>query len=135
MGTYSLGQDNIKQLAGNSCGLPDYVYVETNPLSGVLRVSPDQPVNATPGTRVRKPNEAEESPDAYLRAKMDGFGRDGCRQVTEPIPVNRTGHRQTSSAESERLSGEATSRLRPAPVSCAPSGTTCRNERSTGTFR
>ncbi|GAA0565334.1 arabinosyltransferase domain-containing protein [Saccharopolyspora erythraea] len=134
-GTYSLGQDNIKQLAGNSCGLPDYVYVETNPLSGVLRVSPDQPVNATPGTRVRKPNEAEESPDAYLRAKMDGFGRDGCRQVTEPIPVNRTGHRQTSSAESERLSGEATSRLRPAPVSCAPSGTTCRNERSTGTFR
>ena len=39
--TYSLGKDNVAQLAGHSCGLSDYVQVEPNPARDVLTVAPD----------------------------------------------------------------------------------------------
>ncbi|EQD85267.1 arabinosyltransferase domain-containing protein [Saccharopolyspora erythraea] len=76
-GGYSLGMDNIRQLTGSSCGLSDYVYVETNPRAGLLTVSADQPTVATPGTRVPGHDPDRETPDHYLRAAMHGFGRDG----------------------------------------------------------
>ncbi|MGW1675861.1 arabinosyltransferase domain-containing protein [Saccharopolyspora sp. NPDC002376] len=43
---YSLGADNVKQLAGQSCGLSDYVDIETDPRNGVLAVSEHQPRSA-----------------------------------------------------------------------------------------
>lgn len=53
--SYSLGKDDIAQLTGASCGLSDYVYVEKDPLAGVL-----VPV-----------------PGANNQATMTGFHRDG----------------------------------------------------------
>ncbi|GAB3285959.1 arabinosyltransferase domain-containing protein [Parasphingorhabdus pacifica] len=80
-GSYSLGADNVKQLAGSSCGLSDYVYVETNPKQGMLGVSPEQPATAAPALdEVPVPPERledEETPDGYLGAKMEGFNRSG----------------------------------------------------------
>ena len=76
-GSYSLGQDNIRQLTGTSCGLSDYVYVETNPRGGMLAPSAQQPQSAAPGTKVPKRNQATENADAYLRGKVEGFRRDG----------------------------------------------------------
>ena len=75
--SYSLGQDNLKQLSGSSCGLSDYVYVEKDPLAGVLTVSPNQPVVAAPGTTVPKNDADKEQPNDYLKAKMEGFQRNG----------------------------------------------------------
>ncbi|GAA0527753.1 arabinosyltransferase domain-containing protein [Saccharopolyspora thermophila] len=40
---YSLGADNVRQLIGTSCGLSDYVEVETDPRRGMLAVSREQP--------------------------------------------------------------------------------------------
>ncbi|MEV5537509.1 arabinosyltransferase domain-containing protein [Saccharopolyspora shandongensis] len=81
-GSYSLGSDNIKQIVGSSCGLSDYVYVETNPQSGMLRVSGEQPGNAAPSedTDIGIPPkrlEGKEDADQYMRAKMVGFNRPG----------------------------------------------------------
>lgn len=77
-GGYSLGADNVKQLAGQSCGLSDYVYVETNPMAGVLRPSPQQPTVAAPGTEVPESGiDEEEQPNDYLRARNEGFSRPG----------------------------------------------------------
>jgi arabinosyltransferase C len=76
-GSYSVGGDNIKQLAGSSCGLSDYVYVETNPKAGMLTVSPHQPAVAVPGTKVPPRLEDKETSNDYLRAKLQGFGRPG----------------------------------------------------------
>ncbi|MEY8039501.1 arabinosyltransferase domain-containing protein [Saccharopolyspora cebuensis] len=81
-GSYSLGADNIKQLVGSSCGLSDYIYVETNPQSGMLRVAPEQPATAAPS---RDPDigmpperlEGRENADEYLGAKLVGFNRPG----------------------------------------------------------
>ncbi|GAA4840875.1 arabinosyltransferase domain-containing protein [Saccharopolyspora rosea] len=81
-GSYSMGADNIKQIMGSSCGLSDYVYVETNPLAGMLRVSPGQPGGAAPskdpeiGMPPKRLNGKEDA-DQYLRAKMTGFNRNG----------------------------------------------------------
>ncbi|MGW1682344.1 arabinosyltransferase domain-containing protein [Saccharopolyspora sp. NPDC002376] len=75
-GSYSLGQDNVKQLVGSSCGLSDYVNVETNPSAGVLEVSPSQPATAAPGTRLPKKLH-DETPDEYLLARETGFQRPG----------------------------------------------------------
>ncbi|WP_010313485.1 arabinosyltransferase domain-containing protein [Saccharopolyspora spinosa] len=81
-GSYSLGADNIKQIVGSSCGLSDYVYVETNPQSGMLRVSGDQPGKAAPSEDKDigvppKRLEGKEDADQYMRAKMVGFNRPG----------------------------------------------------------
>ncbi|MDR7301847.1 arabinosyltransferase domain-containing protein [Haloactinomyces albus] len=76
-GSYSLGGDNIKQLLGQSCGLSDYVYVEKNPLAGMLQVSEQQPSNPVPDGYVPDRNAREESPAEYLGAKMQGFRRSG----------------------------------------------------------
>ncbi|MFR9729039.1 arabinosyltransferase domain-containing protein [Saccharopolyspora sp. MS10] len=76
-GSYSLGMDNIKQLAGSSCGLSDYVYVETDPKAGMLPVSAQQPDIAAPGFEVPKRSADEEDAGQYLGAKMEGFRRPG----------------------------------------------------------
>ncbi|GAA2789095.1 arabinosyltransferase domain-containing protein [Saccharopolyspora taberi] len=76
-GSYSLGQDNIRQLTGSSCGLSDYVYVETNPRTGMLAPSAQQPQTAVPGSKVPKRNENAENADQYLRGRTEGFRRNG----------------------------------------------------------
>ncbi|WP_344930722.1 arabinosyltransferase domain-containing protein [Saccharopolyspora gregorii] len=76
-GSYSLGMDNIKQLAGSSCGLSDYVYVETDPKAGMLPVSGQQPGSPAPAFEVPKRAKDEEDARQYLGAKMDGFRRPG----------------------------------------------------------
>lgn len=45
-GGYSLGADNVEQLAGRSCGLSDHVDIETDPRQGVLAVAAEQPRSA-----------------------------------------------------------------------------------------
>ncbi|MGW3473468.1 arabinosyltransferase domain-containing protein [Saccharopolyspora sp. NPDC000995] len=84
-GGYSLGADNIKQLAGSSCGLSDYVGVETDPRRGVLTVSPLQPAaeSAESANRRTKPKPAD-----YLSATAVGFhrfGYPGGKQWTPPF--------------------------------------------------
>lgn len=79
---YSLGMDNIRQLAGTSRGLSDYVYVESDPKQGMLTVSANQPDRAAPGTDeipvpAKQPLDRDETPDHYLQARMTGFNRDG----------------------------------------------------------
>nr|WP_244515744.1 arabinosyltransferase domain-containing protein [Actinopolyspora xinjiangensis] len=82
-GSYSLGKDSAKQLAGDSCGLSDYVYVEKNPTEGMLRVSERQP--DTPVSDMEAPDRVspEESPRDYLGAKMEGYRRDGLPSENE----------------------------------------------------
>ena len=85
-GKYSLGMDNIRQLAGTSRGLSDYVYVESDPKQGMLTVSEDQPGRAAPGTEEvpvppKQELDREETPDHYLQARMTGFNRNGLPPV------------------------------------------------------
>ncbi|WP_228717239.1 arabinosyltransferase domain-containing protein [Allosaccharopolyspora coralli] len=74
--SYSIGRDNALQLAGQSCGMSDYVQVETDPVAGVLPVSAGQPTNAAPGADVPERLRTE-SADAYLAERTEGFTRDG----------------------------------------------------------
>ncbi|GAB2740609.1 arabinosyltransferase domain-containing protein [Salinifilum aidingensis] len=80
-GSYSVGADNVQQVAGASCGLSDYVYVETNPKNSMLPVSDSQPARAAPleeDSKLDMPPsrlEEQESPDEYLQAKITGFDR------------------------------------------------------------
>ncbi|MFC7342414.1 arabinosyltransferase domain-containing protein [Saccharopolyspora griseoalba] len=81
-GSYSLGADNIKQITGYSCGLSDYIYVETNPQYGMLRVSDSQPSVAAPSQNEDvgvPPRRLEGKEDAaqYLKAKLTGFDLPG----------------------------------------------------------
>ncbi|WP_295146583.1 arabinosyltransferase domain-containing protein [Saccharopolyspora sp.] len=71
--TYNLAKDNVRQLAGSSCGLSDYVYVENDPIAGMLDPAARQPATAAPGA----PPEEDESPEQYLRGTETGFRRDG----------------------------------------------------------
>ncbi|RRO20381.1 arabinosyltransferase [Saccharopolyspora rhizosphaerae] len=66
-GSYSLGPDNVKQIAGRSCGLSDYINVEPDPRRGVLAPSPNQP---------RVPSNSAQPPD-YLQDELEGFHRFG----------------------------------------------------------
>ncbi|QUH01895.1 arabinosyltransferase domain-containing protein [Saccharopolyspora erythraea] len=79
--SYNMAQDNIRQLAGASCGLSDYVYVESDPTAGMLAVSAQQPSAAKPGgvTSV----DPEEPPETYLRTANTGFRRDGLPATAE----------------------------------------------------
>ncbi|CAL99550.1 arabinosyltransferase C [Saccharopolyspora erythraea NRRL 2338] len=84
-GSYSLGADNVKQITGSSCGLSDYVYVEANPQAGMLKVSANQPTTPAPPVSPDVPVPAKrlkdkESPEAYLKAKLEGFNRSGLPQ-------------------------------------------------------
>jgi arabinosyltransferase C len=76
-GGYSLGADNVKQLAGSSCGLSDYIGVETDPRRGVLAVSAVQP--RTESLVPTSQSTGEES-DNYLAATSTGFHRFGYPQ-------------------------------------------------------
>jgi arabinosyltransferase C len=84
-GSYSLGADNVKQLVGSSCGLSDYVYVEANPLAGMLQTSGSQPGTAVPGTELPQRLQGKESPDDYLRSIQTG----SFQRASMP-PVNGT---------------------------------------------
>lgn len=75
--SYSLGADNIRQLTGSSCGLSDYIYVESNPQAGMLTVSPTQPELAAPDLKVPRRLKDKENPTDYLGAKLEGFDRPG----------------------------------------------------------
>ncbi|MGW1678032.1 arabinosyltransferase domain-containing protein [Saccharopolyspora sp. NPDC002376] len=80
--TYNLGVDNIKQLTGSSCGLSDYIEVETDPRAGVLPVSPEQPEAAAPVTDKAMPVPPKrlvghETAEEYLKPKEVGFNRPG----------------------------------------------------------
>lgn len=76
--SYSLGWDNIRQVAGQSCGLSDYVYVETNPLAGVLTPSGAQPTAAVPGTEVpERGGEVRDEPNEYLKSRFGAFNQPG----------------------------------------------------------
>ncbi|WP_093356567.1 arabinosyltransferase domain-containing protein [Saccharopolyspora kobensis] len=70
-GGYSLGADNVKQLAGQSCGLSDYVEIETDPRRGVLRAAEDQPRSAL--NRLTGTTEGAD----YLAPTSRGFHRFG----------------------------------------------------------
>ncbi|SFS78125.1 arabinosyltransferase domain-containing protein [Saccharopolyspora flava] len=74
--SYSLGLDNVKQIAGHSCGLSDYINVEADPRRGVLTPSADQP---------RVPGDAAQPAD-YLRAEQQGFHRFGYPSSTDYLP-------------------------------------------------
>ncbi len=76
-GSYSLGGDNIKQLFGQSCGLSDYIYVEKDPMAGLVPVSRQQPTRPAPDPYVPDRNADTESPSEYLNAKLQGFRRGG----------------------------------------------------------
>lgn len=86
--SYSLGMDNIKQLTGNSCGLSDYVDVETNPQGGILQVSANQPTVAAPDTKVPRRDAELEKPNDYLKARNQGFETPG---VPPEDPANPQG--------------------------------------------
>jgi len=75
--SYSLGMDNVRQLSGSSCGMSDYVYVETDPKDGMLSVSPQQPTKAAPGLEVPEQDKDENTPDQYLGPNMKGFNQPG----------------------------------------------------------
>ncbi|WP_249124147.1 arabinosyltransferase domain-containing protein [Saccharopolyspora erythraea] len=85
-GSYSIGADNVQQLMGNSCGLSDYVYVESQPRDGVLAASPQQPSVAAPGTKVPGRKTEQEKPNDYLRAKTDGFAQPGVPSSDQAYP-------------------------------------------------
>ncbi|NHD19273.1 arabinosyltransferase [Actinopolyspora sp. BKK1] len=76
-GSYSLSWDSVRQLAGKSCGLSDYIYVEKNPLAGMLPVSENQPNNPEPDTEVPDRLSERETPQEYLGAKMEGYRHNG----------------------------------------------------------
>nr|WP_179725423.1 arabinosyltransferase domain-containing protein [Saccharopolyspora hordei] len=81
-GTYNLGVDNIKQLSGSSCGLSDYIDVETDPRASVLPVSAEQPTVAAPARDESLPVppkrlDGHETADQYLQPKETGFSRPG----------------------------------------------------------
>jgi arabinosyltransferase C len=83
--SYSLGADNIKQLVSHSCGLSDDVYVEANPLAGMLPVSASQPSVAPGG----------ETPSGYLRPVISGafqrVGQPGAAPPAAGKPPNGFG--------------------------------------------
>lgn len=79
---YNLGSDNIKQITNASCGLSDYVYAETNPQAGMLRVASTQPEVAAPSSDPSVPVPPDrlagrESAEDYLHAALEGFNRPG----------------------------------------------------------
>ncbi|GAB3688965.1 arabinosyltransferase domain-containing protein [Saccharopolyspora tripterygii] len=74
--SYSLGLDNIKQIAGRSCGLSDYIDVEADPRKGVLAPSATQP---------RVSSDPAQPPD-YLRDEQQGFHRFGYPDSAEFAP-------------------------------------------------
>ncbi|WP_258175193.1 arabinosyltransferase domain-containing protein [Actinopolyspora mortivallis] len=76
-GSYSLSWDSVRQLAGRSCGLSDYVYVEQNPLEGMLSVAGQQPRTPEPDLEVPDRLEDRETPQEYLGAKMEGYRHNG----------------------------------------------------------
>lgn len=89
--SYSPGVDNVKQLAGASCGMSDYVQVETEPKAGVLHPSARQPAQVSPSTPpelAKPPKElrSEETPAEYLRDKQEGFQRPGLPPGTGTAP-------------------------------------------------
>ncbi|MFI0463896.1 arabinosyltransferase domain-containing protein [Saccharopolyspora sp. 5N102] len=80
--SYSLSTDNVKQLTGTSCGLSDYIGVETDPQASVLPVAPDQPsvVAPTRDPAVPVPPRrlaGRETAEQYLQPKQVGFTRPG----------------------------------------------------------
>ncbi|WP_374220902.1 arabinosyltransferase domain-containing protein [Saccharopolyspora sp. HNM0986] len=75
--SYSIGLDNVRQLTGQSRGLSDSVYVETDPQDGILTAAKQQPAKAAPGFKVPKNNEDKENADQYMRPTMQGFSRPG----------------------------------------------------------
>ena len=72
--TYNLATDNVRQLAGASCGLSDSVYVESDPVAGMLAAG-QQPSGPAPGFDL--PDDEEENPQQYLGALQTGFTRGG----------------------------------------------------------
>ncbi len=68
--TYSMGADNVRQLAGASCGLSDYIQVERDPLAGVLTAGP-QPQAAAPGWT--PPPDTKANPQEWLGSTQEGF--------------------------------------------------------------
>ncbi len=84
--SYSLGADNVRQLVGSSCGLSDYVQVETDPRAGVLPVSPQQPAAAAPDLHVPQRLAGKETPAQYLAAKQDGFADPGVPPTSHVAP-------------------------------------------------
>jgi arabinosyltransferase C len=75
--TYNMGEDNAKQLAGQSCGLSDYVYVEQQPLDGVLTPEGKQPSTPAPGWDPPQTEKNQESSTSWLRPAQQGFVTDG----------------------------------------------------------
>ncbi|MFC7342217.1 arabinosyltransferase domain-containing protein [Saccharopolyspora griseoalba] len=84
--SYTLATSNINQLAGRSCGLSDYVGVETDAREGVLPVSAQQPVRAAQDVEPPKRLEGKEDADQYLRSKQEGFNDPGVPPTDEADP-------------------------------------------------
>ncbi|MGP4019016.1 arabinosyltransferase domain-containing protein [Saccharopolyspora sp. 5N708] len=103
-GGYSLGADNIEQLIGSSCGLSDYIGVETDPRRGVLTASPVQPRSA-----IRDASAASED---YLEATSAGFHRFGFPQGTAWTPPFGFGGDDAPVWGSYTQSGSGTGELR-----------------------
>lgn len=71
--TYNMGEDNVKQLLGQSCGLSDYVYAEQHPLDGMLQPDPQPPTSPAPGWQPPHDVQHEENPESWLRGAQRGF--------------------------------------------------------------
>ncbi|MCI2416438.1 arabinosyltransferase domain-containing protein [Saccharopolyspora sp. K220] len=103
-GGYSLGADNIKQLTGSSCGLSDYIGVETDPRRGMLTASPSQPRSAVRNASARS--------EDYLEASSAGFHRFGFPQAPAWTPPFGFGGDDAPVWGSYGLSDSATGELR-----------------------
>lgn len=75
--TYNMGADNIRQLAGKSCGLSDYIKVERDPKAGLLEAAPQQPQNAAPGWQVPAGADRGTTPQEWLTSTQKGFVTNG----------------------------------------------------------
>ncbi|WP_020663886.1 arabinosyltransferase domain-containing protein [Amycolatopsis benzoatilytica] len=74
--TYNMGADNVRQLAGKSCGLSDYIKVERDPKAGMLEAA-QQPLNAAPGWQPPADSGRRVSPSDWLASTQHGFVTNG----------------------------------------------------------
>ncbi|WP_412809327.1 arabinosyltransferase domain-containing protein [Saccharopolyspora sp. MS10] len=77
--TYNLATDNVRQLAGASCGLSDSVYVENDPVAGILAPAENQPARPVPDAEP----EEDETAAEHLRAVETGFRPNGLPDVRD----------------------------------------------------
>ncbi|PXY30323.1 arabinosyltransferase [Prauserella coralliicola] len=116
--TYNSGTDNAAQLARQSCGLSDYVYVEQHPRRGLLDPSPEQPLAPAPGWQTPEGTAPEVTPEQWLQPAQDGFVTGGGLPQTANgqswQPPEELGGRDAPAWGSHEPTGNGTGQLRTA---------------------